>query len=384
MALVFSATFLTAWTFQRSRSWMLMVSLCYALSALGFTLQYPLLPIGIPMTRMLANTCFLAAMIAFTVALAQRCHRRPPVLIQSLIVGAALMTLTWFMFVQPNMLWRILVMNFALGTMLLVMAAEMRACAGRKKVDNLLLGLLVFNGLLFFGRSLVLSGLQGEFPPIEELHRSFYWRSFTLSNAVVSIITVIALLASAAAETIEALRAETNTDPLSGLLNRRGFELAAQALISDPRRAALPLTLITADLDRFKSINDTLGHDAGDRAIALFASALRDVIGDHHPAGRIGGEEFAMIVNGADLATARLIAEGVRIAFATLPSPDVLAGVSLSASFGVSEWRSNQSLSELLSRADDALYQAKEAGRDCVRSSPAAENTNREPGSEAA
>jgi len=101
--------------------------------------------------------------------------------------------------------------------------------------------------------------------------------------------------------------------------------------------------------------------------IATFAGFLRDAAADHHVAGRIGGEEFAIILPGTNLAAARLFAEGTRSAFGALPIDSLPAEHRCSASFGVAELSAREGFSDLLRRADEALYQAKGAGRDCVR-----------------
>jgi diguanylate cyclase (GGDEF)-like protein len=101
--------------------------------------------------------------------------------------------------------------------------------------------------------------------------------------------------------------------------------------------------------------------------IETFASFLRDAAADHHVAGRIGGEEFAIILPGTNLAAARLFAEGTRSAFGTLPIDSLPVDQRCSASFGVAELHPGEGFSDLLRRADEALYQAKGAGRDCVR-----------------
>jgi diguanylate cyclase (GGDEF)-like protein len=152
------------------------------------------------------------------------------------------------------------------------------------------------------------------------------------------------------------------TDSLTGMFNRRGFfEQALQPC----RRAekGTPLCAIMADIDHFKRINDEHGHDAGDRAI--FAVAHELMSGNWH-AGRLGGEEFALLLEGRNLAEAATIAERLRGRIAALRIPTGEDRLSLTCSFGVSEWRAGDSIDPLLKRADMALYAAKLTGRDRV------------------
>ena len=109
------------------------------------------------------------------------------------------------------------------------------------------------------------------------------------------------------------------------------------------------------------------GHASGDRVIAAFSGFLRNAAADHHAAGRIGGEEFAVILPGTNLLAARLFAEGTRSAFASLRVDGLPDDRRFTASFGVAELASGESIADLLIRADSALYEAKNAGRDCVR-----------------
>src|SRR5690606_3486428 len=133
------------------------------------------------------------------------------------------------------------------------------------------------------------------------------------------------------------------------------------------RRRSMPVSIIVCDLDHFKAINDTHGHAVGDKVIRTFAECLRVAVGPDHVVGRIGGEEFSILLRGATASAARLFAEGVRTAFATLPMPELPAGLRTTASFGVAQWQDGESIAELSIRADAALYDAKKAGRDRVR-----------------
>jgi two-component system cell cycle response regulator len=152
------------------------------------------------------------------------------------------------------------------------------------------------------------------------------------------------------------------TDSLTGMFNRRGFfEQALQPCLRAEK--GTPLCAIMADVDHFKRINDEHGHDAGDKAI--FAVAHELMSGSWH-AGRLGGEEFALLLEGRGLAEAAAIAETLRGRIAALRIPTGEGRLSLTCSFGVSEWRAGDSIDSLLKRADMALYEAKLTGRDRV------------------
>ena len=209
--------------------------------------------------------------------------------------------------------------------------------------------------------------MQGGYATYDGLYDSLYWTTAVFSHAIVSLLVAFTLFASAALDVMRELRAETNTDPLSGLLNRRGFERAATDALSHHARQGIPAAIVITDLDHFKSVNDMFGHAVGDKVIVAFAELLRSAARSNGIVGRLGGEEFAVLLTASDLAAARLFAEGVRLAFSTAALRDVPEQVHVTASFGVASLSGTESLSELLVRADAALYNAKKAGRDRVR-----------------
>jgi diguanylate cyclase (GGDEF)-like protein len=150
------------------------------------------------------------------------------------------------------------------------------------------------------------------------------------------------------------------TDTLTGLLNRRSFEQQ----VSVVRRDATALSVAMADLDHFKDLNDTYGHDTGDRALRLFASVLRASVRAEDLVCRHGGEEFVIAIPGCPAATAGELLDALR---SRLDAAVTVAGLpKFTVSFGVIDAREFEDLPTLISRADAALFQAKHDGRDCV------------------
>jgi diguanylate cyclase (GGDEF)-like protein len=152
------------------------------------------------------------------------------------------------------------------------------------------------------------------------------------------------------------------TDALTGMNNRRGFFEQAKPPCF---RAGLgtPLCAIMSDIDHFKAVNDGHGHDVGDKAIVAVATELMN--GPWH-AGRLGGEEFALLLEGRRMAEAAEMAEQLRSRIVALRIPLDTEPLSLTCSFGVSEWQAGDGIDQLLKRADMALYEAKLAGRNRV------------------
>ena len=162
------------------------------------------------------------------------------------------------------------------------------------------------------------------------------------------------------------------SDFLTGLANRRDFFAQTERAMAAARRTGAALALTMLDVDHFKSVNDGYGHDAGDAVLRALADTLRGGVRASDLVGRIGGEEFAVLSPGSDLAGGAELAERLRRAVEAL---EIVAGggrLRVTASFGVAELRpgSDASPSCFLSRADHALYGAKRDGRNRVRLAP--------------
>lgn len=166
---------------------------------------------------------------------------------------------------------------------------------------------------------------------------------------------------------MEELRNVAERDPLTNTLNRRGFMARANQELQRAQRHNRPLAMIAGDLDFFKQVNDRFGHAAGDQAIVTFADILQAACREIDIVGRLGGEEFFVLLPDTEDGQAHDIAERVRTLYEGAKFDDALINHTLTASFGVAEMRtSDQEVGQLLSRADKALYQAKENGRNQV------------------
>ena len=160
----------------------------------------------------------------------------------------------------------------------------------------------------------------------------------------------------------------TQKDPLTGLLNRRGFDLAAVRVFAESRRSGAPIAALMCDIDMFKAVNDQYGHEFGDLALQGVAEVLRASIGARAAVlARHGGEEFAILLPGVDFAQGAEIAETVRAACAAGRFESNRVATRITLSIGVASqapWGADPRA--LLSRADAALYQAKRDGRNRV------------------
>jgi diguanylate cyclase (GGDEF)-like protein len=161
-------------------------------------------------------------------------------------------------------------------------------------------------------------------------------------------------------ERFEALEQLAATDPLTGLANRRGCEKSIAGEISRAERERKPLSCIMLDIDRFKQVNDTMGHQAGDQVLREISAMLRQSVRAYDIVARWGGEEFLVILPGADLEAARQLAERIRLGVQKLPT----SSVTISA--GAAEFDADYDFEATLRAADRRMYEAKAAGRNCV------------------
>ena len=161
------------------------------------------------------------------------------------------------------------------------------------------------------------------------------------------------------------LQDKATKDPLTQVANRAEFDKAHSLFVLRHEREQVPCSLIMCDLDKFKRVNDTYGHQAGDDAIVALATLLTKHCRAGDLVARYGGEEFVMLLDGCGIATAARRAEEVRTALERLPLPR-MDGQSVTASFGVTEIQAGDTAETMLNRADRALLLAKSRGRNRV------------------
>jgi diguanylate cyclase (GGDEF)-like protein len=167
---------------------------------------------------------------------------------------------------------------------------------------------------------------------------------------------------------------------LTGLLNHRTFQVIFDGKINSMGRYGKSMAVIMVDADRFKRINDTYGHSVGDEVLVELASRLKALVRKNDAVARYGGEEFAVVLDSVDEKNARSITEKMRKAIASRPFVTASGPLTITASFGFSVLRKGDTTTnrEFLDQADQALYHAKESGRDRVVSYREIEGTSAE------
>jgi diguanylate cyclase (GGDEF)-like protein len=235
----------------------------------------------------------------------------------------------------------------------------------RQPLDLLLAALSGVTALTYLAKPAIAMAVGSAAAPQSYMTTTYAAISQSIGSVTLIALALILLLVMMRDTTAEMI-AQSETDPLSGVLNRRGFEAHAVRLLTAARQANQHVVLVTADLDHFKSVNDEFGHAAGDGVIAHFARLLSDAADEHAIIARLGGEEFAVLLPQATVVQGRRYAEAVRTTLAAAPLNALVHKRMVTASFGVAQKAPEDSLFDLLRRSDIALYKAKRAGRNKV------------------
>ena len=176
---------------------------------------------------------------------------------------------------------------------------------------------------------------------------------------------------------------QANRDSLTGALNRRAFGLIAAKEVTRARRHGKPLSVLMIDLDKFKQVNDRLGHYGGDTMLCRFVATAQRILRGDDVLCRFGGEEFVALLPDTSAEQARLAAERLRIAFsaesATVVVADAPQPFPVTVSIGIGELAPGEKIESLLRRADAALYYAKERGRNRCEHADACQEQVHEP-----
>ena len=261
-------------------------------------------------------------------------------------------------------------MAFAYGLMLFTVFITATYRNTKRQVQVM----LVVVSLLFVGLTFGL-GRRLQIPHGSSAEQFLTWLFFvaTLGRCVMlSVINVqnnrlLRDRGQKMAETLAQIERLANHDELTGVLNRRRLLQILAEEMAHTDRSGTPVSVALFDLDHFKAVNDTLGHMCGDQVLKQFAAAVQAQARTTDRFGRYGGEEFLLILTGADLAQAEQAVERTRQALAQVDWSVVAPGLRITFSAGIATYREKESAELLLGRADLGLYSAKHAGRNCTR-----------------
>lgn len=277
----------------------------------------------------------------------------------------ASLCVAWLIYDLPRGTWLQAVAYqtpFALS--LFVSAIAVLLSVRRSLIDRVMVVLLILAGMQFLVKAVLAVLVGSGDTPKDYIHSNYALISQSATGVCVVVVGLM-LLSVFVLEIMADERTNSEIDALSLVFNRRGFD--AHCDLALRRRAGEGHALILCDLDHFKRVNDTFGHYSGDCVIRAFAELLQTKAPSGSVVGRLGGEEFCVMVPGASQEAAVMLAQMLRAEMAFLPVTGLPQNFRITASFGVATFRSSDEMSTTLRHADSALYEAKAAGRNCVR-----------------
>ena len=262
---------------------------------------------------------------------------------------------------------QLIMSNIGYGVMFVMGAMILASAPRRGPFDVFVIVMLVLNAIDFLVRP-TLTTLTEEAFFVSQYQDSLYYSVINLALSVKTVLAAFVLIGACLHDMVENMRADSARDAMTGLFARRAFEEEVREKLALGAALQKPVSLIVADIDHFKQVNDIWGHQAGDKVITSFGKLIAKMVREEDICGRIGGEEFCILVWDCEEQPALQLAERIRMSFAAREQPELGENFRLSASFGVATMQPGENYQSLVSRADAALYDAKDGGRNRVSS----------------
>ncbi len=368
IALIFASTFLMFWSRDKERTYIFVIAISYLTMGIGFLVSLFGVDEWILLRSAISNFCYAAATVMLVWALAKRANLTAPVILLSTIAAFSVPFNTWLKITSDNINASLYATNFIIGIMFGIGAWILRKNPNKNMIERALFWTILLTAIQFWVRPIISLAIETNIQP-DEYRQTTYWVILNFTTALFSVLVALALIAASARDVMADVIKDTSFDHLTGLKVRRIFDEDARKMITDHSKRNAPLSLILLDVDHFKEINDTHGHPCGDQVLSLLGKLLKQTVRENDVAGRVGGEEFCIILSHTDDETAKKFAESLRLKIHRMKVDCLPAGNKISASFGMVSLKpnNNSSLDEMYARADKALYQAKQDGRNCVR-----------------
>lgn len=364
MSLIFAAGGFALWLRDRSLIYVLGYVFAALLIGFSFAINQYSNDTGQRAVQMLVAALSITAAISLVWSMCHRLGQRTPLL---LWLAGALCTVALVFFVDHSrdVSASLLAVNCYCGVVMVMGAQIMSSAGSRQMVDRLLVWIFGLVAAQFFIRPITVIMLSDTMSTAE-YRGSAGHAVLVVTAAMFTLVLTAAILAATISDQLNAVKRSARTDDLTGLLRRNAFEEQARAVMTKAREDNVTLSMVVADIDHFKQVNDRWGHPAGDAAIRGFSAIISGTIRPGDLAGRMGGEEFCILAWGCPGQAAGNLAERLRTALVSQAVDGIDADSVLTASFGVAEMRPEDGFDDLYMRADAALYRAKQQGRNRV------------------
>lgn len=364
IGLLLTLTFFLIWKKHPDKTYILNWSLGFAAGSIGYAFEFFHFFIA---SFQFANgvNIFLPIYVLFTVRgiCLRYTGQAPDRVLLSVITLTSIVTL-WMSTGDHNALIRGLLVSCGAAIALMIALHAMVKAPSKDRIDLGIFLTILSLTILLPVRPLVSFLIEGA-PRTNAIEITSFWVvSLKVAGLYAWMAFAILFLLRIAGDLLTELHEQSVTDSLSGILNRRGFFDTAGATVRDAT-PKLPVSILLLDIDHFKKVNDTYGHHIGDQVIRSVANCMHSNAPETAVIGRLGGEEFAMILPNTGQRTAFAFAETLRMSIHQQSHSNVPADHPISVSIGLAEGTGGP-LEELLHDADVALYKAKNGGRNQV------------------
>ncbi|UAB79547.1 GGDEF domain-containing protein [Erythrobacter sp. SCSIO 43205] len=364
MALLFAVTFALFWKLGAMRRHVLGFAIGYVFFAAGYLVTHLAPPDALYLFHA-TQLLYSIAVFLMLFSVCERVGQRINLPLMAGIYGVSALALAIAVGVTNDVAPRLIIVNTGYGAMYMVGLATLLMAPRRGPVDHAILAVIALGAIDFLVRPNLTLMYQSSIPD-QAYRESFYYSIIGLVLGVKSVLGAMVLMGATIFEWTTSLRESSEADPLTGLQNRAAFEETMHAILPKAQSEGRPLSLVVADIDHFKQVNDIWGHQSGDKAISSFGKLINEMVRNCDKAGRIGGEEFCIAAYNCPNEPAERLAERIRQAFAQLAHEGLSNDIRLTASFGVATAAEGETYEQLFARADAALYKAKSNGRNRV------------------
>jgi len=366
VSLFCSATFFILWWREKETPHLLSFCISFALCSVGVLVSHFLIPVMSYANLLVSMSLYALGTAAYFWGLCNRIDIKPPLVLMAITTVIGMVIACFLTATVENVFFRFYASMLTVAALFIIgtvtFRQNMRITHENKAIILTCMAVIVL---------LILSPLIGLFfgPLLNEntYNGSLQW---TLTIFFVNICVValsVWLILAHSKDLLERLKSVSQLDFLTGLKNRQGYEDGFDSLLADSAEKKLPTSVIIVDIDNFKNINDVYGHQMGDRVIKAIGGIVCELTRDCDVAGRVGGEEFSLVLWNTDEAVAILVAKQICAAFSQLNDAGLPASLKHTASIGVtSSHDSSLTKAELYSQADKALYRAKLTGKNKV------------------
>lgn len=360
LLMLFAVAFFCIWLLERRRPHLMLYALAFLTISAATIVQFALWPADIGYNTIVSASLYSAAPLLLVEGVLKRSGKSMPLWLHAAWFCAIVGSLAYFYYGDNNLQVRVYLLNFGMGCILLNGAWLLRELARGSVIDRAMLWLVFGLALTFIARTMVTGGSVPT-DNVAEFFVSDFWIWTQFAMSILGVAMGLGLLLVGCADIIYALVAERDSDPLTGLLNRRGLQACAPKLLATVKRE--PVSVVACDLDNFKAINDRFGHASGDAVLAAFAGVIRAKVRAGDVAARVGGEEFVVVLKGSAVGDAYGLTERLRREIASARIEGLPDDFAVTASFGIAELHVGEDLWDAAERADKILYAAKRAGR---------------------